>query len=137
MLRKGRLVFWQYIPSKRDRFGVKFFVMCDMKTRFVQDIIVYTGSTTDIQHYEGLGVSGSVVMTMLAPHLSKGHTLYVDNWYSSPTLFQLLLSNSTGTCGTVRSNRKGVSAFGCRKMQRGEVEFKENSQQLASKWHDK
>jgi hypothetical protein len=69
-------------------------------------------------------------MTMLAPHLGKGHTLYVDNWYSSPP-------NNTGTCGTVRSNRKGMPAFGCRKMQRGEVEFKENGQQLAVKWHDK
>ncbi|XP_038823658.1 piggyBac transposable element-derived protein 4-like, partial [Salvelinus namaycush] len=107
MLWKGRLAFRQYIPSKRHRFGVKFFVMCDVKTGFVQDIIVYTGSTTDIKHYEGLGVSGSVVMTMLAPHLDKGHTLYMDNWYSSPTLFQHLLSNSTGACGTVRSNRKG------------------------------
>ncbi|XP_064876538.1 piggyBac transposable element-derived protein 4-like [Oncorhynchus nerka] len=137
MLWKGRLAFRQYIPSKRHRFGVKFFVMCDVKTGFVQDIIVYTGSTTDIKHYEGLGVSGSVVMTMLAPHLGKGHTLYVDNWYSSPTLFQHLLSNSTGACGTVRSNRKGMPAFGCRKMQRGEVEFQENGQQLAVKWHDK
>nr|XP_046210731.1 uncharacterized protein LOC124038687 [Oncorhynchus gorbuscha] len=74
---------------------------------------------------------------MLAPHFSKGHTLYVDNCYSSPTLFQNLLSNSTGACGTVRSNRKGMPAFGCRKMQRGEAEFKENGQQLAIKWHDK
>ncbi|XP_052351639.1 piggyBac transposable element-derived protein 4-like [Oncorhynchus keta] len=126
MLWKGRLAFRQYIPSKMHRFGVKFFVMCDVKTGFVQDIIVYTGSTTDIKHYEGLGVLGSVVMTMLASHLGKGHTLYVDNWYSSPTLFQHLLSNSTGACGTVRSNRKGMPAFGCRKMQRGEVEFQEN-----------
>nr|XP_046188550.1 piggyBac transposable element-derived protein 4-like [Oncorhynchus gorbuscha] len=137
MLWKGRLAFRQYIPSKRHRFGVKFFVMCDVKTAFVQDIIVYTGSTTDIKHYEGLGVSGSVVMTMLAPHLGKRHTLYVDNWYSSPTLFQHLLSNSTGACGTVRSVRKGMPAFGCGKMQRGEVEFQENGQQLAVKWHDK
>uniref|UniRef100_A0A8C7LTA0 PiggyBac transposable element-derived protein domain-containing protein n=1 Tax=Oncorhynchus mykiss TaxID=8022 RepID=A0A8C7LTA0_ONCMY len=121
----------------RHRFGVKFFVMCDVKTGFVQDIIVYTGSTTDIKHYEGLGVSRSMVMPMLAPHLGKGHTLYVDNWYSSPTLFQHLLSNSTGACGTVSSNRKGMPAFGCRKMQRGEVEFQENGQQLAVKWHDK
>jgi hypothetical protein len=67
-------------------------------------------------------------MTMLAPHLSKGHTLYVDNWYSSPTLFQHLLSTSTGACGTVRSNRKGMPALGCRKM---------NGQQLAVKLHDK
>ena len=60
--------------------------------QFVQDIIVYT----DIQHYEGLGMSGSTVMTMLAPHLGKGHTMYVDNWDSSPTLFKHLLSNRTG-----------------------------------------
>ncbi|XP_041711128.1 piggyBac transposable element-derived protein 4 isoform X3 [Coregonus clupeaformis] len=137
MLWKGRLAFRQYIPSKRHRFGVKFFFLCDVKTGFVQDIIVYTGSTTDVKHYEGLGVSGSVVMTMLAPHLGRGHTLYVDNWYSSPTLFQHLLSNSTGACGTVQSNRKGMPSFGSRKMQRGEVEFKENGQQLAVKWHDK
>uniref|UniRef100_A0A674BS31 PiggyBac transposable element-derived protein domain-containing protein n=1 Tax=Salmo trutta TaxID=8032 RepID=A0A674BS31_SALTR len=135
MLWKGRLVFPQYIPSKRHRFGVKFFVMLDMKTGFVQDIIVYTGSTTDIKHYEGLGVPGSVVMTMLAPHLGKRHTLYVDNWYSSPILFQHLLSNSTGACGTVRSNRKGMPAFGCRKMQRGKVEFQENDVYVLSTVH--
>jgi hypothetical protein len=137
MLWKDRLAFRQYVPFKRHRCGVKFFVMCDVKTGFVQDIKVYTVSTTDILHYEGLGVSGSMVMTMLAPHLGKGHTLYVDNWYSSPTLFHHLLSNNTGACGTVRSNRKGMLAFGCMKMQRGELEFKENFQQQAVKWHDK
>ena len=73
----------------------------------------------------------------MAPHLGKGRILYVDNWYSSPTLFHHLLSNSTWACGTVRSNRKGKPAFGCKKMQRGDVEFKENGQQLAGKWHDK
>ncbi|CDQ64883.1 unnamed protein product [Oncorhynchus mykiss] len=54
-----------------------------------------------------------------------------------PNTSSFCSSNSTGACGTVRSNRKGMPAFGCRKMQRGEVEFKENSQQLAVKWHDK
>jgi hypothetical protein len=48
-----------------------------------------------------------------------------------------MLSNSTGACGTVKSNRKGMPAFVCRKMQRGEVEFKENGQQLAVKWYNK
>jgi hypothetical protein len=93
--------------------------------------------TNAFDEYEGFGVSGSVVMTMLAPHHSEGHTLYVDNFYSSPKLFQHLLSNSTDACGTVRSNRKGMPAFGCKKIQRGEVELKENGQQLAVKWHDK
>ncbi len=80
---KGRLAFRQYIPTKRSRFGVKFFILCDVLTGYVQDMVIYTGSTTDICHYEGLGISGSVVMTLLAPYLGKGRVLYVDNWYSS------------------------------------------------------
>lgn len=103
---KGRLAFRQYIPAKRHRFAVKFFVLCD-----VQDMIIYTGSTTDIQHYEGFGISGSVVMTLLAPYLRKGHIIYMVNWYNSPTLFQHLLSLGTGACGTVRSNKKGMPTF--------------------------
>ncbi|KAJ8353409.1 hypothetical protein SKAU_G00209760 [Synaphobranchus kaupii] len=80
MLWKGRLGFRQYIPSKRHRFGIKFFVLCDVVMGYVQDMVIYTGATTSIKSVEGLGVSGSVVMTLLAPHLGKGHVLYVDNW---------------------------------------------------------
>lgn len=108
---KGRLAFRQFIPSKRHRFGIKFFVLCDVLTGYVEDMIIYTGSSTDIQHYPGLGISGSVVMTLLAPYLSKCHVLYVDNWYSSPILFQHLLSLGTGACGTVRGHRKGMPKF--------------------------
>lgn len=31
--------------------------------------------------------SGAIVETFMKPHLGKGHTLYVDNWYASPALF--------------------------------------------------
>ncbi len=66
---KGRLAFRQYITTKRSRFGVKFFGLCDVLTGYVQDMVINTGSTTDICHYEGLGIPGSVVMTLLAPYL--------------------------------------------------------------------
>ena len=35
VLWKGRLSFKQYIPSKRHRFGVKLFMLCDCDTEFV------------------------------------------------------------------------------------------------------
>ena len=35
MLFKGRLKFKQYIPSKRHRFGVKIFILCDCDTGIV------------------------------------------------------------------------------------------------------
>ncbi|KAJ8368718.1 hypothetical protein SKAU_G00087460 [Synaphobranchus kaupii] len=75
-------------------------------------------------------------MTLLDPHLGKGHVLYVDNWYSSPMLFQHLLHQGTGPCGTVRLNRRGMPTFP-KKMKRGEVTFRENGTQLAVKWQDK
>ncbi|KAJ8353490.1 hypothetical protein SKAU_G00210570 [Synaphobranchus kaupii] len=99
-------------------------------------MVIYTGATTSIKSVEGLGVPGSVVMTLLAPHLGKGHVLYVDNWYSSPMLFQHLLHQGTGACGTVRLNRRGMPTFP-KKMKRGEVTFRENVTQLAVKWQDK
>ncbi|CAF1079221.1 unnamed protein product [Rotaria sordida] len=35
----------------------------------------------------------------------KDQNLYVDNWYTSPFLFEMLHSMKTGACGTVRSDR--------------------------------
>ena len=36
----------------------------------------------------------------------KGHILYTDNYYSSPTLFDLLWDKTIYCCGTVRPHRK-------------------------------
>ena len=86
VLFKVRLIFKQYIKTKRHRFGIKLFVLCDCETGYILDYIVYTGSQTEIDHVETLGVTGSVVTTLMKPYLNKGHTLYTDNYYTSPTL---------------------------------------------------
>ncbi|XP_068239945.1 piggyBac transposable element-derived protein 4-like [Palaemon carinicauda] len=114
ILFKGRLVFKQYIPSKRHRFGIKLFVLCDCETGIVLDIIVYTGTDIDIPKEDqssGLGFSRAVVKKMMAPYMGHGHILYTDNWYSSPTLAQFLHDNATGACGTVRESRKYMPKF--------------------------
>lgn len=59
MLWKGRLCFKQYISSKRHRFGVKLFILCDCETGAILDFIVYTGSNTEMTSFEDLGISGS------------------------------------------------------------------------------
>ncbi|XP_068250592.1 piggyBac transposable element-derived protein 4-like [Palaemon carinicauda] len=79
ILFKGRLVFKQYIPSKRHRFGIKLFVLCDCETGIVLDIKVYIGTDIDIPKEDqgsGLGFSGAVVMKMRAPYIDHGHILY-------------------------------------------------------------
>lgn len=106
MLYKGRLSFKQYIPSKRSRFGIKSCMLCDCKTGYVQDLIVYCGCSTIVKNaVTGIGKSGAIVLSLLQPFLGKGHTVYLDNFYSSPALFNLLHNNSTNACGTVSKRR--------------------------------
>lgn len=111
MLWKGRLSFRQYIPSKRHRFGIKMFILCDCESKFVLDFIVYTDSETQIDREGDLGISGSIVMELLRKYLNKNHILFVDDGYSSPKLFGALLDNNTGACGTVKKNRKKCRYF--------------------------
>ena len=56
ILWKGCLSCKQYVPSKRHRFGVKLFVLCDCYTKFVLNFIVYTGAETDIDKHPQLGI---------------------------------------------------------------------------------
>ena len=74
VLWRGNISFRQYIPSKRHKFGMKFFVLCDCKSGFVQDIILYTGKDTQIGETDNFGVSGAVVLELLEPYLGRGHT---------------------------------------------------------------
>lgn len=140
VLYKGRVFFKQYIPSKRHRFGIKFFVLCDCETGYILDFIIYVGEATDIKKETDFGVNvgipGRVVLTLLERYLGKGHTLYVDNWYTSPTLFSYLYDRETNACGTVRINRKGMPALS-KKLKKGEIEFMSTDKLLALKWQDK
>ena len=104
---RGNISFRQYIPSKRHRYGLKTFVLCDCKTGYIQDVLLYMGSRTELEDAPpDVGISGAVVCTMLKPYLNEGRILYTDNWYTSPALSIKLDSEGTGSCGTVRRNRK-------------------------------
>ena len=74
---KGRLKFKQYIPSKRNRFGIKLFFICDCSTGFILNFIVYTGSATERVRTSGLDIPGSIVMLLLEKYLDKGH---INGW---------------------------------------------------------
>lgn len=110
VLFRGHVGFRQYIKTKRHRFGLKFFVLCDCETGIVLNSMLYTGKGT-VRVTDHLGVSGSVVESMLQPYLGKGHLFYSDNYYTSPHLSTFLHEQNTGSCGTVRQNRKHMPTF--------------------------
>ena len=75
-------------------------------------------------------------MQLMNNYLNKGHILYVDNWYTSSTLFEVLRQKGTGACGTVKRNRKHYPTFP-KGMKQGEVSTKHTKYQLAICWKDK
>jgi hypothetical protein len=136
VLFKGRLNFKQYIKTKRHRFGIKLYLLCDCETGYVSNFRVYTGKDTNIELNPDLGVSGSVVTTLIAPYLNEGHTVYTDNWYTSPALSLFLHKLKTNSCGTVRGNRKGMPSLS-RKLLAGEVQSVTSDSLMAIKWCDR
>ena len=55
-----------------------------------------------------MGQTYDVCMRLMNSYLNRGHHLYTDNNYTSPTLLSHLYSRGTGACGTLRQNRKHV-----------------------------
>ena len=138
ILFKSRLIFKQYIKTKRHRFGIKLYVLCDCETGYVLNFIVYVGKeenkNADID--TGLGLSGNVVVKLLEPYLNKGHSFYSDNYYTSPFLASYLFEHKTNSCGTVRVNRKHMPIFE-KKLKKGETEWRSSNHILALKWKDR
>ena len=54
----------------------------------------------------GFGHAETVVLKLMEKLLDRGHTLYVDNFYTSVPLAEALLNRKTLICGILRKNRK-------------------------------
>eukprot|EP00117_Sycon_ciliatum_P045922 scpid101552/ scgid32953/ PiggyBac transposable element-derived protein 4 len=105
---KGRVRFRQFIPSKRARFGVKIYALCDTDGYFWNSL-VYIGKTAAFPLAAELGAIGALVVHIMQGLLNKGHQLFLDNFYTSLPLSECLLTNGTGGfCGTLRANHIGI-----------------------------
>ena len=49
-----------------------------------------------------------VVCDLVEPFLFKGHRVFCDRFFTSPSLAQRLWEKQTPVCGTVQLNRKGM-----------------------------
>lgn len=98
---RGRLKFRQYIPSKRHRYGVKLFKVCDVNG-FTYKIIIYDGE----QCVPGQGLGETIVLSLCEKYLEDGRTIITDNFYTSVPLAKKLLSKKTHLVGTLRKNRR-------------------------------
>ena len=66
LLYKGNLSWKQFIKSKRARFGIKSFELCDSETGYLYNLIIYCGKEKQIETKTPsvYGKSGDVVLEL-------------------------------------------------------------------------
>lgn len=101
---KTRCPFTQYIASKPDKFGIKFFLLADVETKFICNGIPYLGKNELRPRNESLP---TFVVTSLTSELANnGHTVTCDNFFTSKDLAQKLSLKGLSIVGTVRKTRR-------------------------------
>ena len=84
------------------------------------------------------GMTAGVVLRLVDPIRDLGHHLYVDNLYTSPSLFRELHLRGFEACGTLRINRRGVPPEVKTALKKGEKRVVPVDDNMAViQWHDK
>jgi len=135
---KGRVLFKQYILKKRKCFSIKMFKLCD-STGYTYDMNVYLGKDRQraAQH---LTATHATVINLTRRVEGFGHKLYMDNFFSSPDLFDALAQKKISCCGTVRLNRKGMPKDlepKTLRLKRGDIPARTSGDLMAVVWRDK
>ena len=112
---KGRLHFKQYIPSKRDRYGVKTYMLCESSSAYLWKFIIYTGADTFypqpncilLKPFDHYGNPSKIVLSLMDGLYGKGYKVVLDNFYTSPELLRTIICNETDSFGTLR-HKKGL-----------------------------
>ncbi|GBM01172.1 PiggyBac transposable element-derived protein 4 [Araneus ventricosus] len=82
---KGRLSWKMFIAKKRARFGLKFFVVCEVGTGYIADFLIYTGNGTVYNpKFAKYPVSTKIVLHLMDRFLGQGYCVTMDNYYMSP-----------------------------------------------------
>ncbi|KAK7499303.1 hypothetical protein BaRGS_00009563 [Batillaria attramentaria] len=126
-----------YIPSKPTRYGIKLYCVCDASNGYVCKMQVYTGAGPDGREKDH---GPNVIKRLSQDFLGKGHTIYMDSFFSSPALFHHLHERDTMAVGTVRSGREGLPEElhpKVKKLKKGESLFRRKDDLLCVRYRDK
>ena len=92
--------------NKHCKYRIKYFELTTDDGLILR--IVMHMSSQEFDDPEQLGQSGAVVLKLMEDFLRQGYQLYMDNFYNSVPLFQVLGREMTLVCGTVNKKRKGL-----------------------------
>ncbi|XP_014486513.1 PREDICTED: piggyBac transposable element-derived protein 4-like [Dinoponera quadriceps] len=131
---RGRLIFRQYIPGKRHKYGIKAYKLC-LPEGYTYNMEIYAGKNA-----EPIAKTHShdVVIKLIRDLLFEGRILFTDSFYTSIPLAEELLQKKTFICGTIKKNKKHLPPQSKQKQVRGSIISFENHKGVKfMKWTDK
>ncbi|XP_071954166.1 piggyBac transposable element-derived protein 4-like [Antedon mediterranea] len=114
--------------------GMTAYTLADAQTGYVYHQELYTGSDDRPDKTRRL------VNRVCQPIAGKKHHVYMDNYFSSPAVFQDLENQGTGACGTMRCDRIGTPQsikVKVKDMAVGDTVFERDGNKLFVTWKDK
>ena len=110
---RSRCSFTQYMPNKPDKFGIKFWMLSEVDSKYIYNCFPYLGKHEEKSSTDLLGEF--VVKKLTQPLLNKGYHVTCDNFFSSLRLAQYLKAHRTSFLGTVKSNKSELPSIASEK----------------------
>ena len=128
---RGRIHFRVYMKNKPEKYGMKLYFVCESNSGYILNMEVYTGKSASdfaiVPLFERL----------LSQCFSKGHSVYMDRFYTSPKVIDFLWEKDTLGVGTVMLNRKEMpKSLSSVNLKKGEMTFRHRPHMMACKWKD-
>jgi hypothetical protein len=126
---RGRIHFRVFNKDKPDKYGMKIYMLCDAHTGYALRMIPYIGDSKTVEQ---------IVTELTEPYFEKWHTVYMDRFFTSPTVADLFYLKKTRVVGTVMSNRRGLpQEWREQPLQLHEMAFCHRGNMTACKYKDK
>ena len=98
---KSHCSFVTFMPNKPDKYGVKFWVLVDVETKYVSNIDVYLGAQEKEQH-GGVPLPESVVVNLCKHIKGKGYNITCDNFFTLLPVAKKLARDNLSIAGTMK-----------------------------------
>lgn len=102
---KTRCPFTQFMKDKPDKFGVKFFLVVDVDSKYMLNGFPFLGKV-DNPDQENNTAGEQVVLRLMRPYFGGGYNVTTDNYFTSLNLAILLKEQNITLVGTANKKRR-------------------------------
>ena len=92
-----------YLPLKPIKYGLKFYAICESTTGYACSLSTYNKKNSE--------KNVDMIKKLVQKYQGYNHHLYMDNFYTSLNVFDMLFELGIYACGTLRDGRGGPTGI--------------------------